>query len=93
MKQCPVCNSAIFDDMDICYGCMYRFDDPSVDHHPESEQPHHPGCEEVSETAFDELAGQKINNGTEATELFDHFLVEFHRFLGDFLVNRGVKIQ
>ncbi len=25
MKVCPVCKSRTFDDMDICYGCMYRF--------------------------------------------------------------------
>lgn len=27
MKTCPVCKSRLFDDMDICYGCMYRFED------------------------------------------------------------------
>lgn len=27
MKTCPVCNATVFDDMDICYGCMHRFDD------------------------------------------------------------------
>lgn len=26
MKTCPVCKSRLFDDMDICYGCMYRFE-------------------------------------------------------------------
>ena len=26
MKVCPVCKSTLFDDMDVCYGCMYRFD-------------------------------------------------------------------
>lgn len=25
MKVCPVCKSTLFDDMDVCYGCMYRF--------------------------------------------------------------------
>lgn len=25
MKQCPVCKSQCFDDMDVCYGCMHRF--------------------------------------------------------------------
>lgn len=28
MIQCPVCKSMCFDDMEICYGCMHRFDDP-----------------------------------------------------------------
>ncbi|MDO4290909.1 MAG: hypothetical protein Q4C41_06750 [Eggerthellaceae bacterium] len=25
MKTCPVCRTTLFDDMDTCYGCMYRF--------------------------------------------------------------------
>lgn len=25
MKTCPVCKTTLFDDMDTCYGCMYRF--------------------------------------------------------------------
>lgn len=25
MKTCPVCQSQCFDDMEICYGCMYHF--------------------------------------------------------------------
>lgn len=27
MKTCPVCKARCFDDMEICYGCMYRFED------------------------------------------------------------------
>ena len=26
MKTCPVCKSHVFDDMDVCYGCMHRFE-------------------------------------------------------------------
>lgn len=26
MKTCPICKARCFDDMVICYGCMYRFD-------------------------------------------------------------------
>lgn len=26
MKICPVCKSTLFDDMDVCYGCMHRFE-------------------------------------------------------------------
>lgn len=25
MKICPTCKSKLFDDMDTCFGCMYRF--------------------------------------------------------------------
>ena len=27
MKICPVCKSRCFDDMQVCYGCMHRFDE------------------------------------------------------------------
>lgn len=27
MKTCPVCNAKAFDDMDVCYGCLHRFDE------------------------------------------------------------------
>ena len=26
MVECPVCKSMCFDDMEVCYGCMHRFD-------------------------------------------------------------------
>lgn len=26
MKTCPICKARCFDDMGICYGCLYRFD-------------------------------------------------------------------
>ena len=25
MKTCPVCKTQLFDDMEVCYGCMYTF--------------------------------------------------------------------
>lgn len=25
MKICPVCKTSLFDDMEVCYGCMYAF--------------------------------------------------------------------
>lgn len=27
MKVCPVCSARCFDDMDVCYGCMHRFEE------------------------------------------------------------------
>ena len=27
MKTCPVCDAKAFDDAEICYGCMHRFDE------------------------------------------------------------------
>lgn len=32
MKRCPVCQTMLFEDMDVCYGCLHRFpegDDPA----------------------------------------------------------------
>jgi len=26
MKICPICSARCFEDMDVCFGCMYRFD-------------------------------------------------------------------
>lgn len=31
MKTCPVCNARAFDDMDVCYGCLHRFDEAPKD--------------------------------------------------------------
>lgn len=25
MKMCPVCRTTLFEDMEVCYGCLYRF--------------------------------------------------------------------
>ncbi|MEG0323908.1 MAG: hypothetical protein RR619_07910, partial [Raoultibacter sp.] len=30
MKECPVCKALSFDDMDICFGCLYAFDSESA---------------------------------------------------------------
>ena len=27
MKQCPICQSIAFDDADVCYGCLHRFEE------------------------------------------------------------------
>lgn len=26
MKECPVCGAVCFDDMEMCYGCLHRFE-------------------------------------------------------------------
>lgn len=31
MKQCPVCKARCFDDMEICYGCLHRFEEEYPD--------------------------------------------------------------
>ena len=34
MKICPVCKSRCFDDMQVCYGCMHRFDAEEPEQNP-----------------------------------------------------------
>lgn len=29
MKRCPVCGARLFEDMEVCFGCLYRFDSSS----------------------------------------------------------------
>lgn len=43
MKTCPVCKTSLFDDMEVCYGCMYAFGSK-----PELEQR---ACEEKEQQA------------------------------------------
>ena len=31
MKTCPVCKARCFDDMEVCFGCMYRFEEDQID--------------------------------------------------------------
>lgn len=35
MKTCPICNAKTFDDMDVCYGCLYRFDEKRPSSNPD----------------------------------------------------------
>ena len=67
MKTCPTCKARCFDDMEICYGCMHRFeeDPPSFEEDfeagvPEEERPpapieneSAPGDAQVTEPAVD----------------------------------------
>jgi hypothetical protein len=31
MKTCPICKARCFDDMELCYGCMHRFESSGDD--------------------------------------------------------------
>ncbi len=38
MKVCPVCKTTLFEDMEVCYGCMYHFgSDPELEKRMEDE--------------------------------------------------------
>ncbi len=87
MKQCPVCNTSIFDDMDVCYGCMYQFDNkPCSVEFANAEQAN------SSSTSMHCAEHIEKTSETNTSSLLEHFLVEFERFLRDFLVNRAIQI-
>ncbi len=90
MKRCPVCKATLFDDMDTCYGCMYRFGSK-----PEWEQEMQKGARACAQKPLESGEGVErrapFAPGNEGCLLGD-FLVQLHRFLGDFLVDAGVKL-
>ncbi len=81
-KRCPVCKTSVFADMDVCYNCMYRFGSNEK-------------LESVSQKCIgpDSAAGSAAPSARGADLLFSEFLVEFERFLGDFLADRVVDIK
>ena len=91
MRTCPVCRTAIFDDMDTCYGCMYRF---------EAEQAAGSGDERSGADTADGDAAETsgaargVAGGSgDGDGLSRHFLIELERFLRGFLLDSGVKIE
>ncbi len=85
MKSCPVCKTTLFEDMDTCYGCMYRFgSSPELEEKALSSGQGDSGGESNKQPSC-QLGGKGC--------LFSDFLVEFERFLRDFLVNRAVQVK
>ena len=37
MKTCPVCRAVAFDDAEVCFGCMHRFEEGAAEPNPEPE--------------------------------------------------------
>lgn len=76
MKTCPICHSNVFDDMDVCYGCMYRF----ARKPPEDGTFHKIGGGEViEEPQFDEPQFDRPlshDSSNDATQLMEPIVVE-----------------
>lgn len=106
IKKCPVCKTTLFGDMDTCYGCMYKFGShPEI----EAKSVSVPELAAAFEWATPETGFRKTSNGSAPVEetlaaslfgmknegscLFNKFLVEFHSFLGEFLVDRNVDVN
>ena len=86
MKQCPVCATAVFGDMDTCYNCMYRFGSNEE-------------LEASRAAAARDDAGPAALPGASRSELrgdgalLAQFLVEFDGFLRQFLAHRVVGVE
>lgn len=80
IKECPVCKTTLFGDMDTCYGCMYRFGSSPNLEAPPAESP---------SAQVDALGMVSAKDDY----LFNKFLVEFHSFLGDFIANRKIDVD
>lgn len=68
MKTCPICKARCFDDMEICYGCMHRFEKDAVSQHAPVEDKIEPeelplrpgvGCGETSSVSGGESGRQQ----------------------------------
>lgn len=52
-KTCPRCGEKLFDDMETCYGCLYRFKEPPLpEAAPEPEPEPEPGIYDIEEPDY-----------------------------------------
>lgn len=47
MKTCPICKARCFDDMEVCFGCMHRFEPDQGSSSHEAEPSRIPPLEEI----------------------------------------------
>lgn len=82
MKRCPICKTTLFDDMDTCYGCMYKFGTKPELEARVSIESNKPGVENI------EIGGLNSENA----DLFGSFLVECEGFLRKFIADRKICV-
>ncbi len=92
MRTCPVCRTAIFDDMDTCYGCMYRFEAEPATGSGGDERSRADGPDSGEAETGGAVRGVAGGSG-DGDGLSHHFLIELERFLRGFLLDSGVKIE
>ena len=100
-KKCPVCKSGVFDDMDTCYNCMYRFgSNPELEKRADdvpSELPEEVDRETEKAASGSEAAVKNRNSASvdapTGCALFVEFLVQFQGFLRDFLLDSKVRVD
>lgn len=94
MRTCPICHTAVFDDMDTCYGCMHRFEeeegrcDADAMEAALGTEPGAAGAQRKEDAALKAPVG----GAGGADDLLGQFLVGFERFLRGFLVERDVQV-
>lgn len=97
VKKCPVCNSSVFEDMTVCFNCMYVFgSNPKVEERANAalaqvEEGSEPP-KSCSDTEREGAAHCRFGNMDEGN-LTDAFLVEFSRFLGEFIADRKISVK
>ncbi len=96
-KTCPVCAAQVFADMDTCYNCMYAF---GSNEPLEERAAERTGCEEDVRQGFcfprerpEPSLPMQDAAERRGDELLAEVLVELHRFLGQFLLDRGIDIK
>lgn len=94
-KECPHCHANAFSDMDTCFNCMYSFVDGTINDECEEEViTYTEGSELIDEQKKCAPKGAQCSQiRGEEQILLDSFLVEFHGFLGEFLLHRGIEIK
>lgn len=80
-KSCPVCNAVTFADMPTCFNCMHSFAD---DERTEPKTRSEAVCEIEPPEAC-------VGTGGEGC-LLGEFLVQFERFLREFVVDRKIDV-
>lgn len=108
IKKCPVCKTTLFDDMDTCYGCMYKFgSSPELEASAGMAATASAPVEAATDLAGAEATSAAPSAATTAVLdipifrapssegecLFNKFLVEFHSFLGDFIADSKVNVN
>ncbi len=83
--------------MDTCYNCMYKFGtNEMLEDEAEANFLSIPNKQAFEDAALEKKTAANAPPKFEADEssaLFGEFLIEFERFLGDFVANRVVRIE
>lgn len=71
MKICPVCKTKVFEDMDTCYNCMYKFGSYLELESKVSKEDNENAVAEI-EKDIEDIEDAEAADGTEATEATEH---------------------